>query len=952
MITKKSARLVCLLLLLILSAQLSGAASDTYPYEAFALDSVRLRKGPSFSALVLDVVQKGESVIVKGAEGSYKIVDFKGKNGYIVASFLSENGLGLATPPPADPGLAARYQELSSGDEGASVKALQQGLAELGFYKSKVDSKYGGDTMQAVLAFQGKNNLTVSGVAGAQTQALLFEGNPYNASGRKTDIATLPLVPGLTMRPGDAGDLVAELQRNLATLGYYNGSIDGKYGKNTEKAVVAFQKANNLRADGLAGEKTQTTLFRLISQGGGTPAPQATPEQFRPEATQPLTADYPYTTTSNSSVNLRKRASLSSMRLLTVPQGAEVSVLEDVGTYLKITYKSYIGYVAKSYINIPEQYLEGKALKTDTAARVAYETLATGANGKKVRALQQALSELGFYAKSIDGIFGGGTITALKAFQKRNGLRETGIAVPELQQLLYEKRVRNSKNKLVYVKTLPPVDGITMAPGDYGDAVYELQQMLLRLSLYDSTVGYEYNRATESAVRAFQKAHSIKVTGKADSFTQLAIKTSLALIAPTGNPQPDSTPPLTTDTVVIIRSGTRGIPVSKLQARLVELGYYSITPDGIYNSDDIAAVRAFQRVNNLTVNGIGDLATQQTLYADYALKADAQTNDPQNPGVLRIGSSGDAVRMLQTRLIDLKYLTGRADGIFGTQTALAVTAFQKINNLATDGIAGSRTLSVLYGANAKSNTPSAPLDQPFVPLTVGSKGSEVSSVQQRLITLKYLTGNADGIFGPRTFLAVKAFQERNRLDADGIVGKLTLAAINSSKAIAAAGVIPPVVPGPTVPDGGGDTFTPPKASEVRFANWYKEIRSQAQSMRNVIVYDFISGTHYNFRFFSLGKHADGTTLTKGDTAVMNAALGVNNWTPRPVWVIFSNGRVYMASTHSHGHEVDYISGNNLTGHLCVHFPRDMAEAAQTGPYAVSHQNAILAGWDLTQNMAR
>jgi hypothetical protein len=30
----------------------------------------------------------------------------------------------------------------------------------------------------------------------------------------------------------------------------------------------------------------------------------------------------------------------------------------------------------------------------------------------------------------------------------------------------------------------------------------------------------------------------------------------------------------------------------------------------------------------------------------------------------------------------------------------------------------------------------------------------------------------------------------------------------------------------------------------------------------------------------------------------------------------------------------------------------MAEAAQTGPYAVSHQNAILKGWDLTQGMAR
>ena len=114
----------------------------------------------------------------------------------------------------------------------------------------------------------------------------------------------------------------------------------------------------------------------------------------------------------------------------------------------------------------------------------------------------------------------------------------------------------------------------------------------------------------------------------------------------------------------------------------------------------------------------------------------------------------------------------------------------------------------------------------------------------------------------------------------------------------------------------------------------------------------MSGKHYEFRFFSLGKHADGATLTAADSAVMNSALGENNWTPRPVWVIFSDGRVYMASTHSHPHENDYIKDNGINGHLCVHFPRDMEEAALTGPYAVSHQNAILAGWDLTQNMAR
>ncbi len=139
---------------------------------------------------------------------------------------------------------------------------------------------------------------------------------------------------------------------------------------------------------------------------------------------------------------------------------------------------------------------------------------------------------------------------------------------------------------------------------------------------------------------------------------------------------------------------------------------------------------------------------------------------------------------------------------------------------------------------------------------------------------------------------------------------------------------------------------------MRFANWYSEIRPLAQRLRDVVIYDFISGKHYRFHLYSLGKHADGTTLTKADTDVMNSALGVNNWTPRPVWVIFSDGKVYMASTHSHGHEVDYIADNGLTGHLCVHFPRDMEEAALTGPYAVSHQQAILAGWDLTRNMAK
>ena len=78
---------------------------------------------------------------------------------------------------------------------------------------------------------------------------------------------------------------------------------------------------------------------------------------------------------------------------------------------------------------------------------------------------------------------------------------------------------------------------------------------------------------------------------------------------------------------------------------------------------------------------------------------------------------------------------------------------------------------------------------------------------------------------------------------------------------------------------------------------------------------------------------------------MNQVCGENNWTPKAVWVIFSDGRVYLASTHSHGHEVDHTSGNDLVGHVCLHFPRVMSEAEATGPYAVSHQKAILREWE-------
>ena len=59
---------------------------------------------------------------------------------------------------------------------------------------------------------------------------------------------------------GSSGDEVVKIQQKLSELGYYNGTIDGRFGTNTKKAVIAFQKDNNLSADGIVGDKTLTAL--------------------------------------------------------------------------------------------------------------------------------------------------------------------------------------------------------------------------------------------------------------------------------------------------------------------------------------------------------------------------------------------------------------------------------------------------------------------------------------------------------------------------------------------------------------------------------------------------------------------------------------------------------------------------------------------------------------------
>ena len=75
-----------------------------------------------------------------------------------------------------------QYPELKKGDQGSSVVDLQCRLTALGFDTNGIDGDYGSGTETAILAFQERNGLTLSGVATSETQTVLFSSNAKNSN--------------------------------------------------------------------------------------------------------------------------------------------------------------------------------------------------------------------------------------------------------------------------------------------------------------------------------------------------------------------------------------------------------------------------------------------------------------------------------------------------------------------------------------------------------------------------------------------------------------------------------------------------------------------------------------------------------------------------------------------------------------------------------------------------
>ena len=632
---------------------------------------------------------------------------------------------------------------------------------------------------------------------------------------------------------------------------------------------------------------------------------------------------------------LREKASSTSDALQTLPKGTKLEVLGKSGSWYKVTYGKYTGYVYKTYVSVTktassssssssatrlekgstgsdvkdlqtklkklgyyDAYVDGDYGDTTVAAVKAFQkkynltadgiagketlkkldsayknadsdkdddSLRMGDSGSAVKDLQTKLKKLGYYSGTVDSTFGSGTYAAVRAFQKKYNLTADGVAGSETLKKLDS----------VYKNANSAKDDDSLRMGDSGSAVKDLQTKLKKLGYYSGTVDSTFGSGTYAAVRAFQKKYNLTADGVAGSETLK--KLDSAYKNADSDKDDDS-----------LRKGATGSAVKDLQTKLKKLGFYNAYVDGSYGDTTVAAVKAFQKKYNLTADGVAGSETLKKLDSAYK-NADSDKDD----GSLRKGATGSAVKDLQTKLKKLGFYNASIDGDYGDTTVAAVKAFQKKYNLTADGVAGSETLKKLDSAykNADSNT-STDDDS----LRKGATGTAVKTLQTNLKKLGFYTAYVDGSFGSTTESAVKAFQKKYGLTADGVAGSATLKKIESAVASASSGKI-----------------------TTEQLDWFNGGKNVIPNGAVFQIKDVSTGLIFSARRQSGGNHMDAEPLTAEDTAILKKINGGTfSWRRRAVLVKY-NGHVYAASIYSEPHGTNTILDNNFDGQFCLHF---------------------------------
>lgn len=463
----------------------------------------------------------------------------------------------------------------------------------------KSDSRVASVSTAGTVKGKTRGTATLTASAGSQSQTCSL-----------TVTGSLP-----DLQRGSTGTAVKTIQQKLTDLGYIVGTIDSKFGAQTEYAVYCLQKKMGLTLNGIADDALQMALIYAT-------ADEATAPQTAGQLSQGDSGEMVYILQKRMRHIGYLKCSLDSkfgpLTEQAVRTGQVLNSLTENGVYSATEISKFFG-----------TPVEGAVV------------LQAGDTGYEVLQLQKRLQALQYYTGDLDSSYSSSVTTAVKAFQTAASLTVNGTAGPVTQTRLFASDAPTAPSPTPTVAptaaptaTPTPIPGETVTPtpaptasptpeptatptpaptagptptptptpppapapastvttlqlNSKSTAVKNLEKRLVALGYHYALPTTLYDSITVASVKAFQKRAGLTVTGKADAVTQERLTASSAPRSATSYQQ-----------------GSSGSNVKRIQARLIKLGYLvSGSDDGKFGPKTTAAVKRFQKKASLTVDG-------------------------------------------------------------------------------------------------------------------------------------------------------------------------------------------------------------------------------------------------------------------------------------------------------------------------------------------------------------
>lgn len=306
--------------------------------------------------------------------------------------------------------------------------------------------------------------------------------------------------------------------------------------------------------------------------------------------------------------------------------GSDVEELQKMLSKLGYYSGNITGHAGDKTIEAIEAFQERNGLKKDGIAGSAtmnkikslidpnyVPTTSSQANSSDVEKAQKMLKDMGIYSGQITGNIGSKTKAAIKAFQKKHGLEESGL--PDAQTMAKLQSVYSGNSD----STPEASEQIPVQESTSADDVKKAQTMLKDMDLYYGEITGNVGTKTKAAIKKFQNKYGLTANGVLSAETLAKIQSvygGSTADEEEEEPEDEITEEVIEAVFTSLRFGSTGTNVSILQENLTRLGYYYGDVTGNYGTKTRAAVRSFQKAEGLTADGIAGKKTFAAVQAE------------------------------------------------------------------------------------------------------------------------------------------------------------------------------------------------------------------------------------------------------------------------------------------------------------------------------------------------